>query len=239
MRPSELSYIVTEKEQLAIVWSLQKLNTYLRSAKIFVKTDHQALIILQRCKFATGRIRRWMLLIQEFDIEIEHIKGKDNIVPDILTRHPSHMPNIREKPGEIIMAVIIRKKLDEEVVRVLKNLSHHQEEDEHLMKIRNTVAGEDPEAAEEESKTCVMKKNVLYKKNMSGKYVIMLPNEFARKFILAVHETYDNVGVKKFKKLIQKGFYIKNLRHQTALLVSTCDTCQRNKPSTRPAKAPL
>ena len=93
-----------------------------------------------------------MLLIQEFNIEIEHIKGKDNIVPDILTRHPSHMPNVREKPGEIIMAVIIKKKLVEEVVRLLKNLSHHQEEDEHLVKIWNEVAEEDPEKAEEESK---------------------------------------------------------------------------------------
>ena len=44
LRPSELSYIVTEKELLAIVWSLQKLSTYLRGAKIYIITDHQALI---------------------------------------------------------------------------------------------------------------------------------------------------------------------------------------------------
>ena len=39
LRPSELSYIVTEKELLAIVWSLQKLSTYLRGVKIYEKTD--------------------------------------------------------------------------------------------------------------------------------------------------------------------------------------------------------
>ena len=88
LRPSELSYIVTEKELLAIVWSFQKLSTYLRGAKIYVKMEHQALVFLQRCQFSTERIRRWMLLIQEFDILIEHVKEKDNIVPDVLTRNP-------------------------------------------------------------------------------------------------------------------------------------------------------
>ena len=64
-----------------------------------------------------------MLLIQEFDIEIEHVKGKNNIVADMLTRHPQYMPNVREKPGEIILALIMKRRLDNDVIKILKNLN--------------------------------------------------------------------------------------------------------------------
>ena len=121
MRPCELSYIVIEKELLAIIWSLQKLSTYLRGAKIYIEMDHQALVFLQRCKFSIGTIRRWMLLIQEFDIEIEHVRGKDNIVPDVLIHHHQHMPNVREKPGDIILALICKKKLNSKIEKFLSN----------------------------------------------------------------------------------------------------------------------
>ena len=77
-----------------------------------------------------------MLLIQEFYIEIEHVKGKDNIIADMLTRHPQHMPNVREKLGEIILALIMKKKLDNDVIKVLKNLKQFQGEDEEIKKLK-------------------------------------------------------------------------------------------------------
>ena len=49
---------------------------------------------------------------------------------------------------------------------MLKRLNQRQEEDEHIMKIRNEVAEEDPEAAEEESRTCVIKKTSYKKKHV-------------------------------------------------------------------------
>ena len=62
-----------------------------------------------------------MLLIQEFDIEIEHVRGKDNIVPDVLIHHHQHMPNVREKPGDIILALICKKKLNSKIEKFLSN----------------------------------------------------------------------------------------------------------------------
>ena len=80
---------------------------------------------------------------------------------------------------------------------------------------------------------------VIYKKDARGGYRIMIPSRFHELLILAIHEAYGHIGAKKMRKLIEEDFYIKNLRCKVAYLVSTCDVCQRNKPMTRPLKAPL
>ena len=124
---------------------------------------------MQRSKFSTGRIRRWLQLIQEFDIEIEHVKGKENIVADILTRHPQHMPNVREKPEEVILASIMRKKLDNDVIKVLKNLKQLQGEDEEIKKLK--IKAEEEDEGGGEKTTYKIINDVLCKKNIFSVYM--------------------------------------------------------------------
>ena len=49
LKGPEIAYFTTEKELLAIVWTLQKLRTYLQGAKIINRTDHIALTFLKTC----------------------------------------------------------------------------------------------------------------------------------------------------------------------------------------------
>ena len=67
----------------------------------------------------------------------------------------------------------------------------------------------------------------------------MVPDKYQSKLIEAVHETYGHIGAKKTRSLIGSDFYVKNLRHKVAYIVSTCDMCQRSKTATRPSKAPM
>ena len=172
-----------------------------------------------------------MLFVQEFDIEIEHVNGKDNIVPDVRTRHPQHMPNVREKPGRIILAVICIKKLDSEIEKFLRNLSIFQEDVEDLLRFKK-MAQEAPEEEDDVAATYIKKNNILYKKGRTGEYIAMVPEKYHSKLIEAVHETYGRIGAKKTRSLIGGDFYIKNLCHKVAYEAFhvNCPSAQRANP---------
>jgi len=67
----QLNYATIEKELLAVVFAIDKFRSYLVGAKIFVYTDHAALKYLLAKKDAKPRLIRWILLLQEFDLEIK------------------------------------------------------------------------------------------------------------------------------------------------------------------------
>ena len=70
----QLNYATTEKELLAIVFAIDKFRSYLVGAKVIIYTDHAALKYLLTKKDAKPRLIRWILLLQEFDIEIRDKK---------------------------------------------------------------------------------------------------------------------------------------------------------------------
>ena len=67
---AQLNYTTTEKELLAVVYALEKFRPYILGIKIIIYTDHAAIKYLLSKKEAKPRLIRWVLLLQEFDLEI-------------------------------------------------------------------------------------------------------------------------------------------------------------------------
>ena len=77
---------MTKKELLAVVYALNKFWHYITGYSIFVHTDHAKIKYLMNKPAITGRLARWLLLLQEFDITIVDKLGRSNVVADYLSR---------------------------------------------------------------------------------------------------------------------------------------------------------
>ena len=76
---------------LAIVFALDKFCVYLVGYFIVVFTDHSAFKYLLTKQDAKARLIRWILLLQEFNLQIKDKKEVENVVADHLSRLPSHI----------------------------------------------------------------------------------------------------------------------------------------------------
>ena len=81
------NYSVVEKETLGLVLALEHFDVYLgRHSKIKIYTDHNPLTFLKTMKNKNQRLVRWSLALQEYNLEIQHIPGSENVVADALSR---------------------------------------------------------------------------------------------------------------------------------------------------------
>ena len=108
LNDAQLNYATTEKELLAIVFAFDKFRPYLIGNKVVVHTDHSAIKYLMTKKDAKPIVIRWVLLLQEFDVEIKDKKGTENLVADHLSRLEGardDVPVNEEFPDEKLLAI--------------------------------------------------------------------------------------------------------------------------------------
>ena len=87
----QLNWTPREKETYAVVSALRKWAGWIGLQKVTVRTDHKSLENWVTEKMDTpsgpaGRRARWHEIFSKFDLEVEYMPGKDNIVADAMSR---------------------------------------------------------------------------------------------------------------------------------------------------------
>ena len=76
---------------LALVYAFEKFRSYLVGTKVVVYTDHATIRYLLNNTNEKLWLIRWILLLQEFDIEMKDRRGSENQIADHLSRLESNL----------------------------------------------------------------------------------------------------------------------------------------------------
>ena len=71
---------------MAIHFAITTFRPYLYGTEFKVMSDHRPLVYLYGLKDPSSKLTRIRLELEEFNFVVHHIKGKDNVVADALSR---------------------------------------------------------------------------------------------------------------------------------------------------------
>lgn len=83
---TQQNYSATERECLAVLMGIEKFRPFIDGVSVRVITDHASLKWLQNLKEPHGKLARWAVRLQAFNIQFEHRAGKLMALPDALSR---------------------------------------------------------------------------------------------------------------------------------------------------------
>ena len=222
LKGAELAYYTTEKELLAIVWALHKFRSYIMGGKIIIRTDHKALTFLKTCKLLSGRLTRWTMAIQDYDISIEYCPGKNNLVADTLSRLPEeeNASKTANNDGKIILYALA-KRPSSNLRNRLQNFAQEQKLDPILVQKIKDVK-------EKKTTKYEIHDDLLYFVGGENKR-LCLTKGIIHDIIDECHEMYAHIGPLKVIKMLSDFFYYPKLAKIVRRRLASCDSCQRNK----------
>lgn len=72
LNEAQMKFHPIERECFAVILALERFRPYIDGSQIHVTTSHNSLLWLKGCRDPTGRIARWALRLQAYDIVFKH-----------------------------------------------------------------------------------------------------------------------------------------------------------------------
>jgi hypothetical protein len=175
-------------------------------------------------------VARWLLELQQYDLEIHHVTGASNYLADVLSRNPAGLDTAEiknlTKPTSIMVSAVDLK-INHAICKDLKNLGTLQRSDAKLQKIIEGIASRPTTA---DHKYRLVGDVLCCRKNeQSAVWKPMIPNSIQGKVIEYVHLSLGHSGIEKCISQVNQECHIANLGHKVRKFVACCDTCQKVK----------
>ena len=212
----ERVYTTSEREMLALVWAIQKLRPYIEGIPFTVITDHFSLKWLLNLKDPTGRLGRWSVKLQMYDFKVQHRKGRDLALPDMLSRTVPIVDSINERA---------------ETQKIIL--------DKWYVKMKRNVENAPLQYLNWRCQDGVLYKYV--KQEYSALlpdgdcWKIVVPREDRPELIRTAHDppTAGHMGVYKTHSRLAEKYYWPKMRNDVACFVRKCPACNTYKSDPR------
>lgn len=138
LTPTEVQDAQIEKELLAIVFGMEKFETYLYGRKVLVESDHKPLeaIFKKGLLIASKRLQRMLLRLQCYKFEVSYKKGTSPLMADPLSHAYLSLKEATEDQEDVMTVSETRSptEIETEQVNMLRYLPV---KDETLCQIQN------------------------------------------------------------------------------------------------------
>lgn len=234
MLDAETRYPTHEKELLAIIHALRSWRHYLYGRKFTVYTDHHSLQHFKTQPMLSGRQSRWKDAIAEFDFDIVYVEGKANVVADGLSRRADHVQHSSELLSLRIFNVAadaanpapgpVAPRMSDATALLADIFEASRSDAAYQAALKQRRLRSDPLS---------VRGGLLY----HGGDRLYVPADLTLRTRL-LHECHDaplagHVGKAKTIEAVKRRFYWPGMDADIARYVTSCDACQRNKPSTQ------
>lgn len=226
----ERNYSTTDKEFLAIVWAVTYFRPYLWGKRFKIITDHLPIKYLNKKysgKEFSQRNQRWLLKLQEYQFDIEYLKGKENKVADFLSRIPIEKERPEQSIDEISDSATIHSELEQQldhfpireaIVNIYRTqlILSHENKDECITIHKNRIINVNLTKSDEELKD-LFKKYIA--KGKIGIYTELSYSEYNRvqQILIALFSHDREIKFEKATKRAKDILTVDELNKQIAL----------------------
>ena len=232
LSPAEKNYDGNELECLGLVWALDKLRSSLYGRHFKVLTDSRALRWLFEKKDVRGRLSRWILALQEYDFEIEHIKGKTNVVADALSRSPMNVTETTDPTSRLLCAMTSSKAFKPHELAPLQQ----GDSSLHAVRVELRRAQEDETGGKQPPADFVLHRGIIYRRNNRAgrRFLLVVPSILRRDILESCHDdpTAGHLGYNSTFARVSERYWWPGLRKSVRVYCRSCRSCQFNKPIT-------
>ena len=219
------NYSTIEKEMLAIVFACEKFRPYILGSHVIVHTDHAAIKYLMSKKEAKPRLIRWVLLLQEFDLEIKDKKGCDNVIVD-------HLSRVEQNEAEKEEAELKENFPDEQLFKVSFQIPWYADIVNYLAcgVVPQEFSYQQKRKLRTDSRYYIWDDPLLFKKGADMIIRRCVPESEQGKILNECHASpYGGhfSGERTAHKILKSGFYWPTLFRDCTEWVKLCDRCQK------------
>lgn len=233
LRPAELNYTVTEKEALALIFLLQQWRTLILGNPLSVITDHKSLSYVMNCPLKTSRLTRWVLYMQEYNFQISHCKGKENITADHLSRNPLKInkPNQPDQISNVSLSMLQLTEAYKEVKRNLKTIRNDQRSEKWIRDKIDYFENKSQERNIKFEKWYELFDGILFRKGtvVSRGFKLCVPKGQVKALVVQQHQDIGHFGSKKTFNHMRSVFFWPGMYRHIRQIVTSCELCQKAK----------